>query len=83
MDVKNVAKLANLPLTAKEEKKFQKQFVQTLETIAIINELDTSKVEPTSQVTGLKNVIRTDKVDESRILKVGRYFKVPAIFDAQ
>lgn len=83
MDIKHVAKLANLTLNPGEEEKLQKQFEQTLETIAVINELDTSHTEPTSQVTGLKNVTRPDKIDKSRLLKIGNYFKVKAIFDAQ
>lgn len=83
MDVKHVAKLANLPISDDEEKKFATQFAETLKTIDVINELDTSHTEPTSQVTGLKNVTHPDKVDPSRIINIGRYFKAPAIFDAQ
>jgi len=91
MDVKQVAKLANLSLTPAEEKKFAKQFSETLKTINLINELDTSRVMPTFQVTGLTNVMREDKVDVSRVLSQSEvlksapaqhqgYFVVPAIF---
>ena len=83
MDVKHVAKLANLTLKPGEEEKFEQQFAETLKTVDVINELDTSDVEPTSQVTGLTNVTREDKIDKSRIIKVGDYFKVPSIFNAQ
>jgi len=87
MDVAHVAKLANLPLKSGEEQKFQKQFEETLKTIAVINELDTKGVEPTSQVTGLVNITREDIVDASRILPPPKnnsgYFVVPSIFDAQ
>ncbi len=83
MDVKHVAKLANLQLKPGEEEKFKKQFEETLKTIDVINELDTSDVDPTSQVTGLSNVTREDRIDKSRIIKIGDYFKVPAIFNAQ
>ena len=71
MDVKHVAKLANLQLKPGEEDKFKKQFADTLKTVDVINELDTSQVEPTSQVTGLTNVTRKDKIDASRIIKKG------------
>lgn len=85
MDVAYVAKLANLPLTPTEKKKFQKQFEETLETIAVINELDTTGVEPTSQVTSLVNVTCQDEVDTSRILSPpkdnGGYYTVSAIFE--
>ena len=83
MDVKHVAKLANLTLKPGEEEKFEQQFAETLKTVDVINELDTSDVEPTSQVTGLTNVTREDKIDKSRIIKVGDYFKVPSIFNAK
>lgn len=86
MDVAYVAKLANLPLNPGEEAKFQKQFEETLKTIAVINELDTLGIEPTSQVTGLVNIVRQDVVDPSRILPPPKsnngYFTVPSIFDA-
>jgi aspartyl-tRNA(Asn)/glutamyl-tRNA(Gln) amidotransferase subunit C len=92
MDVKHVAALANLPLDPKTEKKLQAQFEETLKTVAKINELDTSGVEPTSQVTGLANVTREDVIDLSRVLTqdqaIGQapkthhgYIVVPAIFD--
>ncbi len=83
MDVKHVAKLANLTLKPRDEEKFKKQFADTLKTVDVINELDTSNVEPTSQVTGLTNVTREDKIDKNRIIKIGDYFKVPAVFHAQ
>ena len=83
MNVKHVAKLANLPLKPGEEKKFAKQFADTLKTVDVINELDTSSIEPTSQVTGLTNVTRKDEIAKSRLIKIGDYFKVPSIFNAQ
>lgn len=83
MDVKHVAKLANLTLKSGEEEKFENQFTETLKTVEVINELDTSGVDSTSQVTGLTNVTREDRIDKSRIIKIGDYFKVPAIFNAQ
>lgn len=85
MNVKHIAKLANLHLKPGEEKKFQKQFADTLQTIAIINELDTSGVQPTSQVTGLVNVIRKDVIDTSRLLPPpaghNGYYVAPYVFE--
>lgn len=87
MDVKYIAKLANLHLTSTEETKFQKQFIDTLQTVDLINKLDTSHIQPTSQITGLVNIMREDTIDTSRILPPPAhnkgYFKVPAIFNAQ
>lgn len=94
MDIKHVAALANLTLTSSQAKKLPPQFTQTLDTLAIINELDTQNVEPTSQVTGLINITRPDKIDPSRILSQASalsqaprthagYFVVPSVLDAQ
>lgn len=60
MNVSHVAKLANLSLTAEETKKFEKQLSDVLQYIDKLNEVDTKNVEPTSQVTGLENVLRED-----------------------
>lgn len=81
MNVKHVAKLANLPITPDQEKKLTNAFNETLEFVDQISKLDTAGVEPLAQVTGLTNVTRPDEVDETRIIKIGDYFKVPAIFD--
>lgn len=91
MDVKRVAALANLTISSAEEKQFADQFSDTLKTVDLINQLDTSAVTPTSQVTGLINITRQDVIDRSRMLTqsaaVGQashhqkgYFVVPAIF---
>jgi aspartyl-tRNA(Asn)/glutamyl-tRNA(Gln) amidotransferase subunit C len=60
-EVRHVAKLARLKLTSSEVKKFQKQLSEVLDYVEILKKLDTSGVEPTSQVTGLENVFREDK----------------------
>lgn len=64
-DISHVAKLANLPLTDEEKKKFGKQLEETIEYIKNLNEVDTKGIEPTSQVTGLENVTREDIVKPS------------------
>lgn len=64
-EVKHVAKLAGLTLTPAEVKKFQEQLSEVLDYIKVLNEKDTTGVEPTSQVTGLENVFREDKVSPS------------------
>jgi aspartyl-tRNA(Asn)/glutamyl-tRNA(Gln) amidotransferase subunit C len=60
IDVKHIAKLANLEITADQESKFETQLSGVLEMVSKLNELDTSGVEETSQVTGLENVTRED-----------------------
>lgn len=65
IDVGHVAKLANLPLTAEEKKKFEGQLSETLDYVNQLEETDTTGIEPTSQVTGLENVTRDDVVTPS------------------
>lgn len=64
-DISHVAKLANLPLSDEEKKKFEKQLGETIEYIESLNDVKTDGVEPTSQVTGLENVTREDEVKPS------------------
>jgi aspartyl-tRNA(Asn)/glutamyl-tRNA(Gln) amidotransferase subunit C len=91
MDVKHVAKLANLTLTPDEENKFSSQFSDTFKTIEKINELDTSNIEPTYQVSNLENVFRPDQIQTDGQLSSQMilsqapnthkgYFVVPAVF---
>jgi aspartyl-tRNA(Asn)/glutamyl-tRNA(Gln) amidotransferase subunit C len=65
INVSHVAKLANLPLSEKEIKQFDAQLEETLNYIEHLNEVDTTNVAPTSQVTGLENVVAEDIAIES------------------
>jgi aspartyl-tRNA(Asn)/glutamyl-tRNA(Gln) amidotransferase subunit C len=60
IDVRHIAKLANLPLTDNEIKLFEKQLADTIKYIEVLNKIDTKNIAPTSQVTGLENVLRDD-----------------------
>lgn len=64
-EVRHVAKLAKLELGANEIEKFQKQLSEILDYVALLNEVETGKVESTSQVTGLENVFRKDERGET------------------
>ncbi len=88
--VKHVARLAGLTLSEKEVNKFQKQLSDILDYVAQLDEVDVSKVEPTSQVTELENVSREDKpapsLTQKEVLsgskeKHNNYFKIKGIFD--
>lgn len=79
MDVKHVAKLANLPLTAEEEKKYSSQLDEVLDYVQQLQQIDTSKVSETNQVNNLKNVTRDDTVEPQGKLVEG-YIKIKAIF---
>ena len=67
IDVKKVAKLANLPLTPQEEEKYSEQLSKILDYIDQLNKVDTENVEPTYNVSGLSNVMRPDEVGDCTI----------------
>ena len=65
IDVKDVAKLANLKLTSEEEKKFESQLGDILSYVEQLQKIDTTGIEETAQVTGLSNVARNDTTSPS------------------
>lgn len=89
-DVKHVAKLAHLSLTDSEVSKFQKQLAPVVSYIHELSEVHTEGIEPTSQTTGLENIMDEDKIKKENILSVedalsgtqnahNDYFAVPMI----
>jgi len=65
INVRHIATLANLTLTEDEVVKFERQLTETLQYIAQLQKVDTSKIIPTNQVTGLTNIFREDVVSPS------------------
>lgn len=67
-DVKHIADLSNLVLTDEEIAKFTPQLDKIIEFVSTLNEVDTKDIEPTSQTTGLTNVLREDVVKSENSL---------------
>lgn len=65
IDIIHIAKLANLEVTPDEEKKYKGQLASILDYINKLNEVETNQVEPTSQVTNLENVTKSDETSPS------------------
>jgi aspartyl-tRNA(Asn)/glutamyl-tRNA(Gln) amidotransferase subunit C len=65
VDVKYVAHLARISLTAEEEQKFGAQLKNILGYIEKLNQLDVSHIEPTAHAVPLVNVFRKDEVRPS------------------
>lgn len=66
--IAHIAELARLKLSDKELATYGDQLSGILSYIDQLSEVDTDNVEPTAQVTGLKNVLRDDDIfiwDES------------------
>lgn len=59
-EVLHLAELVKLHLSEDEIKKLSEQFGETLDYVKNMDELDTSKVKPTSQTTSLENVFFED-----------------------
>ena len=87
-DVEHVAKLARLELTEEEKELYTKQLGAVLEYVNQMNEVDTSNVEPMTQVINFVNVMRDDKVvyehTKEELLKnapeeENGFFRVPKI----
>ena len=92
-EVKHIAGLARIKINEKEEKGLKKDLSSILEYIDKLNEVDTEKVEPLYQTTGLIDSFRTDeprgefKMDENLNEKLvgqaphkeGRFVKVKAV----
>ena len=65
-EVLKIARLSKFDLTEQEIEMYQKQLSEILGFVDQLNEVDTSEVEPTFQVTGLSGVSRLDEVAESQ-----------------
>ncbi len=65
IDIAQVAKLAGLKLTSEEEKKFESQLLAILDYFKDLQKVDTDKVEPISNITGLQNISRGDEARPS------------------
>lgn len=88
--VQHLADLSKLELSQKELMKFQKQLGEILNYFCLLKKVTTSQVLPTSQVTGLENVLAKDEISPSLSSKEAlsqtknqhnNYFKVKAILN--
>ena len=61
-DVRKLARLCRLRLTDKEVELYQNDLSAILNYVEILQKADIKGLEPTSQVTGLMNVVRPDEV---------------------
>lgn len=65
-DVLKLARLSRIKLRDEEVDKFVDELSAIVEYVEQIDSVDVSGLEPTDQVTGLKNVMRPDKVIDYR-----------------
>jgi aspartyl-tRNA(Asn)/glutamyl-tRNA(Gln) amidotransferase subunit C len=78
-EVEHIAKLARLGLTEKEIGKFQKELSLILDYVEKLKEVDVSKVEPTSHLLRVENVMRKDEVSKFNKKLIDGHLKVRSI----
>jgi aspartyl-tRNA(Asn)/glutamyl-tRNA(Gln) amidotransferase subunit C len=61
-DVRKLARLCRLKLTGQEVEKYQNELSAILSYVDVLQNVDVEGLEPTSQVTGLQNVVRPDEL---------------------
>ena len=64
-EIKHIALLARLGISEDEVEKFRGQLSNILENFEILQKVDTTDVQPTSQVTGMRNVTGADEITPS------------------
>jgi len=77
-DVLKLARLARLRLTDDEVKKYQEELSEILGYVEMLQKADTESLEPTSQVTGLTNVMRADEIKDYGYKPEDLYANLPA-----
>ena len=82
-DVARLAVLSNLSLGEEETKQLQIDIDNIVRYISELQELDTSGVEPTYQVTGLEDIWRDDEVVEYGVSTSKLLSGAPAVKDQQ
>ena len=89
-EVRHVASLARLSLSADEEERYRHQLSAILEAMEQLKALNTDQVEPTSHAIAVEGMLREDVVvpsmDPAKALanapaKVGTSFAVPKIIE--
>jgi aspartyl-tRNA(Asn)/glutamyl-tRNA(Gln) amidotransferase subunit C len=63
--IKHIASLARLSLSDNDVEDYCTQLSEVLENFEILNQVETSNVEPATQSVNLQNVFRNDRVRKS------------------
>jgi aspartyl-tRNA(Asn)/glutamyl-tRNA(Gln) amidotransferase subunit C len=64
-EIEHIGWLARIKLSEEEKELFEQQLSSILDYFAVLDEVDTTDVEPTSHVIGLTDVVRQDVPKES------------------
>lgn len=92
IDVQKVAKLARLELTLEEAARYAEQLGHVLKYVDVLNEVDTTGVEPLAHPHEIVNMLRPDELCPSLSREAAlsnapktdkKYFLVPQILDTE
>jgi len=88
--IEHIARLARLEVSEVEKKTYSEQLSAILDYVDQLQKIDTTGVEPTSQVTGLVNNNREDVIEDSGIAsdllatapsQSDGFITIPKVFD--
>lgn len=82
-DVLKLAALSKLRLSDEEIERLRGELSQILDYVEILDKVDTAGLEPTYQVTGLKNVTRGDEPEDYGYQPADLLKNAPAVQDGQ
>lgn len=82
-DVLKLAALSKLRLSDQEIENLRGELSEILEYVEVLNQVDTAGLEPTYQVTGLKNVTRPDETQDYGYRTADLMKNAPAVHDNQ
>ncbi len=77
--VLKLAQLSRLKLTDEEVERFREELSSILDYVQMLDKVDVKGLEPTYQVTGLKNVMRSDEVKDYRAKPADLLRGAPAV----
>jgi aspartyl-tRNA(Asn)/glutamyl-tRNA(Gln) amidotransferase subunit C len=82
-DILRLASLAKINLDDDEIASMQTDLDSVLEYVEQLKDVDTSELEPTNQVTGLKNVMRNDEIIDYGMSQEALLANVPEVENNQ
>ena len=82
-DVLKLAALSKLRLSDEEVEKLQSELSEILNYVEVLEKVDTEGLDPTYQVSGLKNVYREDRTKDYGYKTTDLLKNAPAIQDGQ
>jgi aspartyl-tRNA(Asn)/glutamyl-tRNA(Gln) amidotransferase subunit C len=82
-EIRKLATLSQLKLSGEEIERYQADLSAILSYVEILQDVDVSNLEPTSQVTGLTNVVRKDETLDYGVTADELLKNAPDILDHQ